>query len=161
MQIKIQQDLPFRRKRTAGSSADSTRSAAATASATEGLSPFQQVLEEILPSSEAGNRSLQELWADLPSVEKEFIEKQTNASMNRYKELVVAIARKTIEHNMKVLKIRKKKPGKIEEAELNVVKILNEKLDGMLKIIRSPDNSAFQLLSQMEEIRGILYAAQA
>jgi len=158
MQIKIQPDLPFKSK---GVRADGSRKSGRTDAASAESSPsFLSVLEEVLPSREPANQSLQELWSILPQTEKEFLDQRTEEKLEAYKELVVAIARQTLERNLRVAKIKKQRPGH-EEKELNVIRVLDQKLARMLELIRSPENSAFALLREMEEIRGLLYAGQA
>ncbi|MBE7440100.1 MAG: DUF327 family protein [Spirochaetales bacterium] len=158
MQIKIQPDLPFKGKSVRADA--SRKSSKSSPPATDGSSSFLSVLEEVLPSKEPANHSLQELWSILPQTEKEFLEHRTEEKLAAYKDLVVAIARQTLERNLRVAKIKRQRPGH-DEKELTVVRILDQKLARMLELIRSPENSAFALLREMEEIRGLLYAGQA
>ena len=117
-------------------------------------SPFQLILEEILPP-EQENLDLHSLWSRLPDLEKDLIAKPVQENLDTYKDAVRKIARETLRKNVRVKKLRRKN-RRNEIVELNVIEILDDRLQKMALMMQSPANSAFTLLKTMDEIRGIL-----
>lgn len=117
-------------------------------------SPFQLILEEILPP-EQDNQSLRNLWSGLPDLEKELIARPTQENLDVYKNTVRKIAQETLRKNVRVKKL-KRKNRRNETVELNVIEVLDDRLQKMAIMMHSPGNSAFTLFKTMEEIRGIL-----
>lgn len=154
MIVKVSSDAV----RSRSSGARQTREGRAT-SALQEKSPFSQILEDILPPSETRNHSLFQLWEALPDAEKDFLEQQSDANLRKYKELVKQIARETAKRNFKTLKVKRKSRGG-EDIELTVFAVIDEKLHQMTLLMRSPNNSAFQILKTMDEIRGMLVDAR-
>ena len=156
MQVRVTQ--PDNRK-TGKTRSDKARNksggGSTTAVAESASSPFMRILEEVLPSSNPENAELQELWANLPDAEKNLLDHPSNENLYKYRDLVKKIALVTLQRNMRVVKLRRKNRHG-EMVELTVVEILNEKLQKMALVMRSPGNSAFMMLRTVEEIRGLL-----
>jgi len=152
MQIRLTTDTDYKKS--------STRSASSRK--IEGKtekSPFLQILEEVLPSDDASLKDLNELFSKLPEAEKNLIDTQSEENLNIYKQLIRAIARETLQHNMRVEKHFKKNKSN-QTVELSVVKIADERLHQMTLLIRSKNNTAFSILKTMQEIRGLLLDAR-
>ncbi len=149
MKIQLTTDKSFRKSRSSG------KSKTESVKSDSPRSPFQSILDEILPVADLSNLELHELWNRLPGAEKELLEKQTNENLAIYKELVKSIAQSTIKKNIKIMKMVRKSRGG-ENMELRVIKILDERLKKMVEMMQSQRNSAFQLMRKMDEIRGLL-----
>lgn len=150
MQIRLTTDTDYKKK--------SSASIKKTENRTE-KSPFLQILEEVLPHDDVSLKDLNELFSRLPEAEKNLIDSQTEENLNIYKQLIRAIARETLQHNMKVEKHFKKNRSN-QTVELSVVRIADERLHQMTLLIRSKNNTAFSILKTMQEIRGLLLDAR-
>lgn len=156
MQIKVTNDPLFRKK---SETRKSGRSEKAGAAADEKKSPFLEILEEVLPQKQVENRDLHELWSDLPGAEKDLINHPSEENLNRYRDLVIGIARATLARNVHVKKLRRKN-SQGETVELNVVQVVDQRIQKMAIMMHSRGNSAFNILRTVEEIRGILFDAR-
>lgn len=156
MQIRSTNDAPLRNKsRKAGGRNNSTQTTASGADAKDSISTFQQILTEVLPASNDSERDLQQLWQNLPDTEKDLLDHPSDRNLRRYRELIIKIARATLNQNTRIRKVRRSN-SRGETVELSVVDFINEKLKKMAETILHPQNSAFHLLKTVEEIRGIL-----
>jgi hypothetical protein len=117
--------------------------------------PFQQILDDILPPERIDARDLNHLWSDLPEAERQLLAKASEENLKRYRDLVFAIARETLKRNTRIKKIRRKTRSG-DTVELTVVEFLDDRLQKMANLIHAPGNSAFQMLKTVEEIRGAL-----
>ncbi|MCS7204646.1 MAG: DUF327 family protein [Leptospiraceae bacterium] len=116
-------------------------------------SNFLEILEEFIPSKK--EPELHQLWVRLPEVESELIKNPTEDILEEYKNLVRQIAKLQIEKNVKIQTLkRKNSAGK--EFLLSYVKIIDEKLHKMTLAIQSKRNTAFEILRNLREIRGLL-----
>ena len=157
MQVRTTNEAP--RRSRSGKSGTRKKGAAGAGAALAGIeaarSPFQQILQEVLPAESAQQRDLQELWQELPDTEKELLEHPSDRNLRRYRELVIKIARATLQQNTRVRKVRRRN-SRGETVELSVVEFINARLQKMAETILHPQNSAFHLLKTVEEIRGVL-----
>ncbi len=155
MQIKITSD-PLNRKRS-----EARKSSRPEKSESVDLkkSPFLEILEEVLPQERAENRDLHQLWRDLPGAEKQLINHPSDENLKLYRELVIGIARATLDHNVRVKKMRRKN-SQGETVELNVIEVIDSRVQKMAIMMHSRGNSAFHILKTVEEIRGILFDAR-
>lgn len=131
------------------------RKTGAGAGAVQEKSPFQQIIDEVLPSDGPEGAELNQLWRELPLAERDLLDHPSNENLARYKDLVFDIARETLRRNAKVVKLRRRN-SKGEMVELSLVEFVDLRLQKMATIITSSGNSAFQLLKTVEEIRGAL-----
>ena len=83
----------------------------------------------------------------------------SDENLNRYRELVIGIARATLARNVTVQKLRRKN-SRGETVELNIVQIVDQRIQKMAIMMHSRGNSAFNILRTVEEIRGILFDAR-
>ncbi|MCB1309625.1 MAG: DUF327 family protein [Leptospiraceae bacterium] len=150
MQVRLTTDTDYRRNRT-GKARTENRSG----SATESRSPFQSLLEEVLPPDDNEAVDLHRLWEKLPDAERDFLANPTDAHLETYREVVKNIAAITLRRNTRVQKVKRRNRNG-EMVELSVLEIIDERLQKMAHLMQSPGNSAFQLLKTVEEIRGIL-----
>jgi len=149
---KNEKQTPLQRKSQKGAS--STTSASAE-TGSKSNSPFIEILEEILPSHSDESTELNQLWQQLPDIERQLVAEISNENLDNYKQLVKKIAELTLKKNLRTKKIsRKGRNG--NGVELTVVEIVNEKLEKMTRLIYSPSNSAFSILKSIEDIRGLL-----
>ncbi|MCB1172022.1 MAG: DUF327 family protein [Leptospiraceae bacterium] len=118
-------------------------------------SPFQSLLEEVLPASTPQSADLQDLWLELPAVERDLLEHPSNANLDRYRQTVLQIAREVLQQNVKVRKVFRQNSRK-EKVELTLLEFVNHKLRKMAEAILNPDLPAFYLLRTTSEIRGVL-----
>lgn len=115
---------------------------------------FLDILESVVPSHSEETRELNELWKELPDLEKQLIQSPDKRNLDLYKQHVKTIAEIVLKKNYKLLQATLK--GRSDQRDLRYVKILDEKLDLLAKTMFSPQNTAFHILKQMDEIRGLL-----
>lgn len=124
-------------------------------------SSFLEILESVLPSDGESTKDLNDLWKDLPQKEKSLIEKRTNEALELYKSHIRNILKLSLEKNTKLITIEGRKRlhslNRTVESQERYVKILDEKLHLLTQMLVSKDNSAFQILKTLEDIRGLLY----
>ena len=151
MQIRLTSETDLRRR--------NTQKTAASSSSRGGQAPkassFQNIMDEVLPPDLEANLDLNRLWKELPQAERGLLGHCSQENLERYRKIVIQIARMTLKKNVSLKKITQRKPhGKI--IELSVVEYIDERLQKMLALLRAPQNSAFAMLKSIEEIRGIL-----
>lgn len=115
---------------------------------------FLDILESIVPSNEESTRELNELWKNLPDLEKALIANPSHKNLGDYKNHIKHIAKLILEKNHKILQAPSR--GRNDPKDIRYVKILDEKLDILAKTMFSPTNSAFSILKQLDDIRGLL-----
>jgi len=120
-----------------------------------GGNSFLNILEEVLPSGIAENQNLHELWSRLPEMEKNLIENPSNKNLDDYRETVRQIASQTLNKNVRLKKIYRKNKRN-EKVELHVIEYLDSRIQKMAVMMHSRENSAFNILKTLDEIRGIL-----
>ena len=129
-----------------------------TASSSEPASPlsgFREILESIIPSSTESNRTLNEMWSSLPDVEKRFLAAPSRQNLEEYRALIKDILQDIQRKNVKIETAQRK--NRNDERVLRTVRIVNEKLQILAKIIIDPNNAAFQKLKEeLHDIRGLL-----
>ena len=148
MQVKILTETDYRKKPV------KKRDESTAAVQGEGNS-FLNILEEVLPSSIEGNQNLHELWSMLPEREKNLIENPSNKNLEDYREVVRQIASQTLNKNVRLKKIYRKN-RRNEKVELHVIEYLDSRIQKMAVMMHSRENSAFNILKTLDEIRGIL-----
>lgn len=114
---------------------------------------FEELLFEVVPPEK--EPELFDLWSELPDVEKKLIQDPTEENLEVYKNLVQKIASLLLKKNLKLEQI-KRKTSSGKEILLSYVKIIDEKLHKMMLAIQSKKNTAFEILKNLREIRGIL-----
>ncbi len=121
---------------------------------TEGPTSFLDILESIVPSNQDSTKHLNELWRDLPDLEKALIQSQSKENLENYKKHIKEIAELILKDNYKVQQAPRR--NRTDEKDLRYVKIIDEKLHILASTMFSSTNSAFALLRQFEDIRGFL-----
>ncbi|MCE9500273.1 MAG: YaaR family protein [Leptospira sp.] len=116
---------------------------------------FLNVLESIIPSNGEQTRELNNLWKDLPEVERKFLNLPSLENLQVYRKMVKEILNLIIEKNTK-LEMAKRR-GSSDNKILMTVKIIDEKIQLLATTILNKSNSAFTLLKQLESIRGLLF----
>ncbi|MFN3603931.1 MAG: DUF327 family protein [Leptonema sp. (in: bacteria)] len=114
---------------------------------------FEEFLLEVIPPEKESE--LFELWTQLPDIEKKLIQDPTEENLEIYQELVHKIAKQLLQKNLKIEQI-KRKSSSGKEILLSYVKIIDEKLHKMMLAIQSKKNTAFEILRNLREIRGLL-----
>ncbi|MCW7480125.1 YaaR family protein [Leptospira kanakyensis] len=120
----------------------------------ESKQSFLEILESIVPSGKEETRELNELWKDLPDLEKELIKDPNHRNLESYKKHIKQIAELILKKNYKVMQAPQR--GRNDQKDVRYVKVVDEKLDLLAKTMFSPNNSAFVILKQLDEIRGLL-----
>lgn len=115
---------------------------------------FLAILESIVPSTQESTRELNELWKQLPDLEKRFLNQPSHQHLTEYKVLVKNIVDSILKTNYKTF--RAKLRGRNDHKLLTYVKVIDENLQILTHTMLSPANSAFSLLKQVEKIRGLL-----
>ncbi len=119
----------------------------------EPQSAFEELLFEVVPPQK--EPELFQLWSILPDVEKKLIQNPNEENLEEYKNIVKNIAKQLLEKNIKTIQI-KKRSSSGKEIILTYTKIIDEKLHKMMLAIQSKRNTAFEILRNLKEIRGIL-----
>jgi uncharacterized protein YaaR (DUF327 family) len=117
-------------------------------------SSFIEILESIVPSDKEDTREINELWQKLPDSEKRFLKEPNNENLNQYKMLVKDIINAIMKSNTMLVQARQR--GKNDKKILMSVKIIDDNIQLLAMTMLSPNNSAFNLLKQIEKIRGLL-----
>jgi uncharacterized protein len=117
---------------------------------------FLSLLETVAPIDRPQTREINELWRDLPALERELIETKSLDALGRYKEQVRSLLQLILAKNTKITKQFTPIRGSALKKEYSHVDILDAKLKILAETISHPQNSAFQILKQMDSIKGIL-----
>ena len=118
-------------------------------------SGFREILESIIPSTTETNKSLNEMWSSLPDVEKRFLASPSMKNLEDYKKLIKEILVDIQKKNVRIETAQRK--NRNDQGVLRTVRIINEKLQILAKIIVDPNNAAFQKLKEeLHDIRGLL-----
>jgi uncharacterized protein YaaR (DUF327 family) len=117
------------------------------------IKTFDELIEELIP--EKKEPELNRLWKELPDVEKQLIENPTEEHLEKYKQIVKNIAKILVKRNMKIESI-KRRTSSGKEVILSYVKVIDDKLHKMMLAIQSKKNTAFEILRNLKEIRGLL-----
>ena len=148
MQIRLSTETDLRRRSTQKAGSPSKGGG-------PGPSSFQSIMDEVLPPEQEANLDLNRLWKELPQAERGLLEHCSQENLERYRRIVIQVAKVTLKKNVSLKKIKQyKQQGKI--VELSVVEYIDERLQKMLGLLRAPQNSAFAMLKSIEEIRGLL-----
>ena len=102
----------------------------------------------------AAERDLESLLSNLDEQERKFLSAQDLQELQNYKELIQKIL-KLISSEAFENKTFRRPPSQKNKANFLVTKKINEKLIELTKRIGS-NNKAFNLLKEMEEIRGLI-----
>jgi uncharacterized protein len=118
-------------------------------------SPFNDILNELLPPADVSNLDLHGLWSRLPQAERDLIDNPSQKNLIAYKEIVKRILKQSVEKifdNTKIIHVNRSKV----KVEQHYIKILDEKLHKMTLMIQAPGNTAFNILRNLDDIRGLL-----
>ncbi|MDX1959542.1 MAG: DUF327 family protein [Leptospiraceae bacterium] len=119
---------------------------------------FLELLESIAPSDKAETKEINTLWQKLPDIEKKFLASPNAENMNSYKNLVKEIVNEILKSNTTLSQARQR--GKNDKRILMSVKVIDENIQILALTMINPNNSAFNLLKQIEKIRGLLLDMQ-
>jgi|GEM_PF-2820639 len=112
---------------------------------------FLDILDSIIPGSDEPSKALNELWRDLPDIEREVIRSKSRDSLEKYKKHIKSIADLVMKLNYRVVEAPKR--FRDTDPGLRYRKILDEKLH---LLTTTTFTTAAQILKQLDEIRGIL-----
>lgn len=115
---------------------------------------FASLLNELIPQDK--EPELHELWSQFLETEQELIRNPVEANLEKYAGLVKRIAQLLIQKNTR-LKTLKRKTASGKEILLTYVEVIDEKLQKMVLAIQSKKNTAFEILRNLYEIRGLLF----
>lgn len=97
--------------------------------------------------------TIEELLDELKDQEKQFVEKQSQYELNRYKSMVQKILKMIQDKGFETIKL---KPRKKQKSDFFIVKEINGKIVELTKKVTNSKNKAFNLLKEIEEIRGLI-----
>jgi len=97
--------------------------------------------------------TLEELMEELKNQEKEFLKKQNDYELNRYKAIVQKVLKLILDEGFQTKKLKRLRK---DRADFIIVKDINLRLLNISKYITSTRNKAFNLLKEIEEIRGLI-----
>jgi uncharacterized protein YaaR (DUF327 family) len=117
---------------------------------------FLELLEAVAPSGQDLTREINELWRDLPNLEKSLIQERSDSNLQNYKKQVQALLKAILAKNAIVEKHYTNIRGSSQKKEYSVIKIMDSKLKILAETIAHPQNSAFQILRQLDSIKGLL-----
>ena len=117
-------------------------------------SGFKDILESILPSGQDSTKELNELWSHLPDTEKKFISFPSHDNMLEYRKLINEILNGIMKKNVRLETAQRR--NRNDQKNLKTVRYIEDKLQVLAKIIVDPSNAAFQLMTQFQDIRGLL-----
>jgi uncharacterized protein len=152
MLVRTATDTEIRRRTSAAKSERSEKTG-------DSKNSFLNILADVLPTERAEG-DLHSLWQELPGIERDLLDHPSDKNFKRYRERVQQIANETLRQNTSVSSIKsplRGRPGQPSGEKVhNVVKILDERLQKMALLMLSKNNSAFNLLKSVDEIRGLL-----
>ncbi len=97
--------------------------------------------------------TVEELMEDLKDQEKKFLDRQTIYELNRYKTIVQKILKTILSDAFKTEKLKR---SRRDRADFIIVKDINKRLLEISKNITENTNKAFNLLKEIDEIRGLI-----
>lgn len=161
--MKIQPQDPRRdprRRREVGLSLSSSLyqpvpSAVSEAQIPDSKNEFFDLIEHLLPYNQEKTRDLNSLLRDLPDAERNFLRSPTYANLEAYKRIVQGILKEVMDRNTSLETLRTRAKGGSEKV-YQVVQIVDEKIQTLADFIVHPENSTFDLMKRMEDIRGLL-----
>jgi hypothetical protein len=142
---------------------ESSKANSANQEGTQVNSVFSEILESILPSQNEKTRDLHQLWEELPQLERKLIETKGEIELNQYKNHVRNIFKLALDKNTKVIthNYKVKKPEGTYTKTLYTVKHLDDKLKLLTETILNPSNTAFHIMKQLDDIRGLLVKVES
>ena len=115
---------------------------------------FEDMLQSIIPIDNQNTKDIHILWKELPSIEKQFIDQPNNENLSIYKEYVQSIIRLTLKQNVFIRDINFKQRN--DKQAFKIIKIINQDLQTLNYILINKNNSAFNLMKKIRDIRGLL-----
>lgn len=97
--------------------------------------------------------TVEELMEDLKDQEKKFLDRQTMYELNRYKSIVQKILKTILSDGFKTEKLKRVRR---DRADFIIVQDINKRLLEISKNITEKTNKAFNLLKEIDEIRGLI-----
>ncbi len=112
---------------------------------------FTATLQRRISFEFQGN--LEELMEELKNQEKNFLLKQNDYELNRYKAIVQKVLKLILEEGFQTKELKRLRK---DRADFIIVKDINLRLLNISKYITGNRNKAFNLLKEIEEIRGLI-----
>jgi uncharacterized protein YaaR (DUF327 family) len=97
--------------------------------------------------------TLEELMEELKNQEKNFLQKQNDYELNRYKAIVQKVLKLILDEGFQTKTLKRLRK---DRADFIIVKDINLRLLNISKYITGNRNKAFNLLKEIEEIRGLI-----
>ena len=117
-----------------------------------GVSVFEATLQETV-AIETG-QNVDALMNDLNEQERRFIDIQNIIELMKYKQLLQKLLKLIMSEGFESTTIPRRRR---DRADFFIIKQINEKVDLLTKKVASHDNKAFDLMSTIEEIRGLIF----
>lgn len=121
---------------------------------------FLDLLESIAPKNKEETKDIHELWKELPGIERDLIDDRSPANLTRYKNQVNSLLKAILLSNNSIKIQYTAIRGSTAKKEFSHVEYFDEKLKLLAETITHPQNSAFQILKQLDNIKGFLLDIQ-
>ncbi|HRX14911.1 MAG TPA: DUF327 family protein [Spirochaetota bacterium] len=116
-------------------------------------SSFASILEETVETEYSS--SIEELMNDLGGQEKNLLDNQTLADLQKYKKTIQKILELITAEGFETKTYRRTRST--NRTDFFIVKKINEKLYRLAAALTSSDNKAFCLVKECEDIRGLIF----
>ncbi|PJZ71085.1 hypothetical protein CH373_00750 [Leptospira perolatii] len=118
-------------------------------------SQFFELVENLLPYNQERTRDLNSLLRDLPDAERNFLKSPSYENLAVYKKIVQGILKQVMERNSSVDTLRSRVRGGNDKI-FQIVNVIDDKIQTLADFIIHPENSTFDLMKRMDDIRGML-----
>lgn len=99
--------------------------------------------------------SVEELFNDLEEKQKNLVDRQSMSDLAEFKKTVEALLKLVSEEGFETKTYQRRRSD--GRADFFIVKKINETLKRLTMAMTSPENKAFKILKECEEIRGLLF----
>ncbi len=99
------------------------------------------------------HQTIESLMNDLKEREQRFLDKQNWIELSKYKQKVQQILKLILKEGFKTQTLTRRRR---DRADYLIIKDIDNKLLNLTRVITNKNNKAFNLMKEIEEIRGIL-----
>jgi|JI8StandDraft_1071087.scaffolds.fasta_scaffold26864_3 uncharacterized protein YaaR (DUF327 family) len=121
---------------------------------------FLDLLESIAPKNKEETKDIHDLWKELPGIERDLIDDRSPINLTRYKNQVNSLLKAILLTNNSIKTQYTPIRGSNAKKEFSHIEYFDEKLKLLAETITHPQNSAFQILKQLDNIKGFLLDIQ-
>lgn len=121
-------------------------------SSAAGSSSFSEALSESIEIE--SNNAVEQLLNDLKDQERKFLDTQSMYELEKYKRKVKDILKLITDNGMETVTLKRRR--RLNKADFTIINKIDEKLLQLTTTVTGPQNKAFNLMKQLEEIRGLI-----